>query len=299
MSKVSLVVLAAGIGSRFGGGIKQLEPVGPNGEIILDYSVHDALRAGFDKIVFIIRKDIENDFKEIIGNRISEKAEVCYVYQEINKLPEWFSVPAGRTKPWGTAHALVCCKDIVKEPFAVINADDYYGCDAYKNVYNYLSASKGKSKESLNGCMAGFILKNTLSENGGVTRGICSVDKYDNLLSVAETKNIELINGDAVVKSDNGYRYLDKNSYVSMNMWGFCPEFINTLESEFIEFLQSGPGIKDECLIPIVIDKLIRQNKINIKLLKTSDKWFGVTYKEDIPFVIDSVKKLVESGRYN
>ena len=294
MTKISLVIMAAGIGSRFGGGIKQLEPVGPNGEIIMDYSIYDAIKSGFNKIIFIIRKDIEKDFKEVIGNRIEKicrklNVEVHYAYQELGNIPSNFKVPKDRKKPWGTGHAVLSCKDIIREPFVVINADDYYGKDSFKNMYEFLSENNNEF------CMAGFKLKNTLSDNGGVTRGICQVDKNDYLIEIIETSNIIKVGEKAVVED----REIDINSNVSMNMWGLSPEFINTLEQGFIEFLEKEvSNIKSEYLLPIFIGELLKENRIKVKVLETKDKWFGVTYKEDKELVKNSFKELIGRGEY-
>lgn len=294
MTKISLVIMAAGIGSRFGGGIKQLEPVGPNGEIIMDYSIYDAIKSGFNKIIFIIRKDIEKDFKEVIGNRIEKickklNVEVHYTYQELDNISSDFKTPKDRKKPWGTGHAVLSCKDIIREPFVVINADDYYGKDSFKNMYEFLSENNNEF------CMAGFKLKNTLSDNGGVTRGICQVDKNDYLTEIIETSNITKIGEKAVVED----REIDINSNVSMNMWGLTPEFINILEQGFIEFLEKEvSNIKSEYLLPIFIGELLKENRIKVKVLETKDKWFGVTYKEDKEFVKNSFKELIEKREY-
>lgn len=294
MNKISLVIMAAGIGSRFGGGIKQLEPVGPNGEIIMDYSIYDAIKSGFNKIIFIIRKDIEKDFKEVIGNRIEKicsklNVEVHYSYQELDNIPSNFKVPKDRKKPWGTGHAVLSCKDIIREPFVVINADDYYGKDSFKNMYEFLSENNNEF------CMAGFKLKNTLSDNGGVTRGICQVDKNDYLTEIIETSNIIKVGEKAVVED----REIDINSNVSMNMLGLTPKFINILEQGFIEFLEKEvSNIKSEYLLPIFIGELLKENRIKVKVLETKDKWFGVTYKEDKEFVKTSFKELIERGEY-
>ena len=294
MTKISLVIMAAGIGSRFGGGIKQLEPVGPSGEIIMDYSIYDAIKSGFNKIIFIIRKDIEKDFKEVIGNRIEKickklNVEVHYAYQELDNIPSDFKAPKDRKKPWGTGHAVLSCKDIINEPFVVINADDYYGKDSFKNMYEFLNKNNNEF------CMAGFKLKNTLSDNGGVTRGICQVDKNDYLTEIIETSNIIKIGEKAVVED----REIDINSNVSMNMWGLSPEFINTLEQGFIEFLEKEvSNIKSEYLLPIFIGELLKENRIKVKVLETKDKWFGVTYKEDKELVKNSFKELIERGEY-
>lgn len=295
MNKISLVIMAAGIGSRFGKGIKQLEPMGLNNEIIMDYSIHDAIIAGFNKIIFIIRKDIEKEFKEIIGNRIEKicnnlDIEICYVYQELENIPNNFKISQERKKPWGTGHAVLACKNIIKEPFVVINADDYYGKDSFKNAYEFLSKDNDKY------CMIGFKLKNTLSENGGVTRGICQLDENNYLTEIIETSNIIKNNGKVFVKE----KEIDINSNVSMNMWGLLPEFLDVLEKGFIEFLErENSNLTSEFLLPIFIGKLLKENRIKIKVLETKDKWFGITYKEDKEFVKSSFKKLIEKGEYN
>lgn len=295
MKNITLVIMAAGIGSRFGTGIKQLTPVGPNGEIIIDYSINDAIEAGFNKIVFIIRKDIEEEFKNVIGNKISKICKVEYVFQEKENLPEGYSVPEGRTKPWGTGQAVLSCKGIVNEPFVVINADDYYGKEAFIKMYDFLSKHYN---DKFNYCMAGFILKNTLSENGGVTRGVCQIDSSNMLIDIKETSNIIKKDAGAIIETTN--ERIDDESYVSMNMWGLTPEFIDILEKEFIEFLNniSDNPLKSEYLLPIIIDKLIKNNEANVKLLETKDKWFGVTYAEDKDFVIKSFKELINKGIY-
>ena len=296
----TLVIMAAGIGSRFGGGIKQLAPVGPNGEIIMDYSIHDALEAGFNKVVFIIRRDLEKDFREIIGNRIEKICNVAYAFQENDNLPGGFVTPAERKKPWGTGHAILSCKGIVDTPFVVINADDYYGKEAFVRVHEYL-VSEEAQKNPFHFCMAGFILKNTLSDNGGVTRGICKVDENDMLVDVVETSDITKIPGGAAVPDEDGNMVpVDADCYVSMNFWGLTPAFIDGLEEDFIKFLGTvKPGdIKAEYLLPTIIDDMIKAGKAQVKLLETNDKWFGVTYKEDAPVVIESFKKLIEAGVY-
>ena len=296
MQDTTLVVMAAGIGSRFGGGIKQLTPVGPNGEIIIDYSIHDALEAGFNKVVFIIRKDIEEEFRKVIGDRMEKKCKVEYALQEKENLPAGFSVPEGRTKPWGTGQAVLACKDIVKEPFVVINADDYYGKEAFVKIHDYLVEH---AKDQYNYCMAGFILENTLSENGGVTRGVCKVDENGHLVDVDETSDIiKTPEGAGIAGSD---RKIDAKSNVSMNMWGLTPEFIDILEHGFVEFLENlgDNPLKAEYLLPIIMDKLIKEKKASVTVLETPDKWFGVTYAEDKDYVIDSFRKLVEDGVYS
>ena len=274
--KTALVIMAAGIGSRFGGGIKQLAAVGPNGEIIMDYSIHDAIEAGFDKIVFIIRHDIEEAFKEAIGDRIEKicaglGVEIDYAFQALENVPEGFSVPEGRSKPWGTGQAVLACKGIIKEPFAVINADDL--------------------------AMAGFVLKNTLSDNGAVTRGICQMNDAHYLTGVLETGGIEKTADGAAA----GGKSIDIDSLVSMNMWALTPEFVDLLESGFVEFFEkAAPAnpLKAEYLLPIYIDELLHADKVSVKVLPTHDKWFGVTYAEDKQTVIDSFARLVADGVY-
>ena len=294
MSKATLVIMAAGIGSRFGGGIKQLAPIGPNGEIIMDYSIYDALEAGFDKVVFVIRKDLEKDFKEIIGNRIEKEVEVAYAFQELDDIPEKFSGKfTGRTKPWGTGQAILCCKDVVDAPFLVINADDYYGKEAFKEAYSYLTNLP--SADIMQICMVSFVLKNTLSDFGTVTRGICQSDANGYLTSVVETHDIEKTETGAATHG----QLIDANSHVSMNMWGLTPEFIQILEDGFVEFFQKEQDhTKSEYLLPILIGELLEAKKVSVKVLETKDKWFGVTYKEDKPLVVESFRKLIEQGVY-
>ena len=299
MRKTTLVVMAAGIGSRFGGGIKQLEPVGPSGEIIMDYSVYDAIQAGFDKVVFIIRKDLEKDFREIIGNRMEKIIETAYAFQELDDLPAGFQRPEGRIKPWGTGQAILCCKDLVQEPFAVINADDYYGKEAFVKVHDYL-AGEHPACGKMDFCMAGFQLGNTLSENGGVTRGICSVNEDGHLTKVTETKNIVKTPEGAAVKGEDGrLTPVAADCPVSMNMWGFTPEIFEVLENGFAEFLKNlSDPMKGEYLIPTIVDGLIQEQKANVTVLESRDKWFGVTYKEDKPAVVRSFRELIDAGVY-
>ena len=299
--KTTLLIMAAGIGSRFGGGIKQLAPVGPSGEIIMDYSIHDAIEAGFNKVVFIIRKDLEKDFKEIIGNRIEKVAPVEYAFQELDDLPAGFAKPEGRTKPWGTGQAVLACKGLVKEPFAVINADDYYGKDPFVKLHDYL-VQEHDVDEVMPISMAGFVLGNTLSDNGGVTRGVCVVDENGNLTGVNETKNIvKTAEGAGVEKEDGTVDPIDKNSLVSMNMWGLQPEFIDLLEKGFVEFLsaQKEGDVKGEYLLPIYIDELLHAGKAEVKVLPTDAEWFGVTYQEDKASVTEAFRKLIADGVYS
>ncbi len=301
MKKTALVIMAAGIGSRFGGGIKQLTAFGPGGEIIMDYSIYDALEAGFNKIVFVIRRDLEKDFREIIGNRIEKVAEVAYAFQELSDLPEGFSVPQGRTKPWGTGQAILACRDVIKEPFAVINADDYYGKEAFRLVHDYLVKEEKPKQNRFHICMAGFILKNTLSENGGVTRGICRLNEHQELIGVDETKNIVKTPKGAAVMTEEGKELpVDSSALVSMNFWGFTPEFLEELDTDFQKFLRElpGDGTKAEYLLPTIVDQLLKENRADVSVLKSRDRWFGITYKEDVPSVKADFQRLLEEGVY-
>lgn len=289
--KPTLIVMAAGVGSRYGG-LKQIDPVGPNGEIILDYSVYDAVRAGFGKVVFIIRRDIEKDFKAIIGSRFADRINVEYVFQELTDLPPGFNVPPGRVKPWGTGHAILSCRKAVTEPFGVINADDLYGAESYKILADYLSNLDPAGNTY---AMVGFRIANTLSDHGHVTRGICEVDASRMLLSVVERFKIE--------KTQNGVRYQDEkeqwvalqgDEIASMNMWGFTPTLFKYLEQKFPLFLQqAGNNLKAEFLMPSIADELIKDLKITMKVLNTPTKWLGVTYKEDKPEVQKNICDLV------
>jgi dTDP-glucose pyrophosphorylase len=300
MKNTTLVIMAAGLGSRFGGGIKQLEPVGPNGEIIMDYSIHDALEAGFNKVVFIIRRDLEQDFKRIIGSRIEKVADVVYACQELGALPEGYTVPEGRKKPWGTGQAVLSVKGIVNEPFVVINADDYYGKEAFRHIHDYMVQRMDIGAGVYDMCMAGFILENTLSENGAVTRGVCCLGEDAALQSVTETYNIEK-KGKGIFASDEAGNpvLVNADQYVSMNMWGLPPSFLEELERGFPEFLDQAAGnLKAEYLLPRVIDNLIRNGKARVKVLKTQDKWFGVTYREDKATVVEAIRRLIEQGVY-
>lgn len=300
MKNTTLVIMAAGLGSRFGGGIKQLAPVGPNGEIIMDYSIHDAIEAGFNKVVFIIRKDLEETFKEVIGNRIEKVVDVAYAYQELDDLPAGFTKPADRTKPWGTGQAVLCCKDIVKEPFVVINADDYYGKEAFVKVHDYL-VQADEAAEVHDFCMAGFILENTLSDNGTVSRGVCVVDENEYLTDVIETHEIgRQADGRVLCIRDEKEVELDPKSHVSMNMWGLTPVFFDILETKFVDFLNNIPegNIKKEYLLPEIVDQLLKAGKASVKVLESTDKWFGVTYAEDKATVVEAFGKLIADGVY-
>ena len=294
--KPTLVIMAAGVGSRYGG-LKQIDPVGPNSEIILDYSVYDAIRAGFGKVVFIIRRDIEQDFKSIIGSHFAGRIKVEYVFQELTDLPSGFSVPEGRVKPWGTGQAVLACRKAVREPFGVINADDLYGAESYKILAGYLSKLDPTCGAY---AMVGFRIDHTLSEHGHVTRGICEVDAANMLVSVTERFKIE--------KTATGARYQDEkeqwfslkgDEVASMNMWGFTPTLFKHLEEKFPLFLQgAGGNLKAEFLMPSVADTLIKGRKITMKVLDTPAKWLGVTYKEDKPEVQKNIRALVARTIY-
>lgn len=300
MRKVTLVIMAAGIGSRFGGGIKQLASVGPNGEIIMDYSIYDAMEAGFNKVVFVIRRNLEKDFKEIIGNRIEKVVEVEYAYQELADIPEEFKDKLeGREKPWGTGQAILCCKEVVHEPFLVINADDYYGKEAYRAAYAELIKEQEET-DIADISMVGFRLRNTLSENGTVTRGVCTIDDNHMLQAIEETYEIEGREGyAAAVKAVKEIR-LDLDSPVSMNMWGLRPAFFNVLETGFLEFLSSvkKDEPKAEYLLPRIIGQLLKEGKARVKVLRSHDQWFGVTYREDKAAVAAALEELTERGIY-
>ena len=295
----TLVIMAAGIGSRFGKGTKQLTPVGPSGELIIDYSVHDAVAAGFNKVIFVIRKDILNEFREATGNKLEKLVDVEYVFQELDDLPAGYKKPAERTKPWGTGQAILCCKNAVKTPFVVINADDYYGVETYGLMHDYLE-KQGTQDDAGKICMAGFRLGNTLSDNGGVTRGICIVDDDNNLLGIDETKGIEKCEKGGMVKTASGVKIVEADTPVSMNMWGFSPSFINLLDEGFKEFLdKTDDNITGEFLLPIYIDELLKSKRASVKVIETSAKWFGVTFQEDKQYVQSAFKELVDKGVYS
>jgi len=295
--ETTLLIMAAGIGSRFGGGIKQLASVDDYGHIIMDYSIHDAIEAGFRRIVFIIRRDIEDDFREVIGSRVEAVCDrlgvsVGYAFQSLEDIP--VPLPEGRAKPWGTGQAVLCAREQVKGPFAVINADDYYGKQAFRNIHRYLVERHRDNAL----CMAGFILKNTLSENGGVTRGICKADEQGYLTDVKETSDIVRTPDGAAV---NGVA-VDPEARVSMNMWGFpSPAFMDVLEVNFRRFFdETVPGnpLKAEYLLPILIGQLLKREEVTVQVVPTQDKWFGVTYAEDRAAVADSINRMVKDGVY-
>lgn len=301
MRETALVIMAAGIGSRFGGGIKQLEPVGPGGEIIMDYSIHDAMEAGFNKVIFIIRRDLEKDFKEIIGHRIEKLLPVEYAYQELDNLPDGYNVTPGRTKPWGTGQAVLTIKGMVDGPFLVINADDYYGREGFRKIHDYMVNQMDTESAVYDICMGGFVLSNTLSDNGAVTRGVCRVDDNGTLINVTETYNIRMAEDGLNATDENGVPVsIDPGQPVSMNMWGLPAGFLDELEAGFPVFLDSleDGDVKTEYLLPRIIDKLVQSKKARVTVLDTPDKWFGVTYKEDKQAVTEAVRGLIASGVY-
>ena len=301
MKETTLVIMAAAIGSRFGGGIKQLAPVGPGGEIIMDYSIHDALEAGFNKIIFIIRKDLEKDFKEIIGNRIEKLAPVEYAYQELDDLPDGYQVPEGRKKPWGSGQAVLTIKGLVKGPFLVINADDYYGKEGFRQIHDYMVQEMKEDGDLYDICMGAFVLANTLSDNGAVTRGVCRVSEDNVLENVTETYEIRMTDQGLEAKDEAGNPVtLDPGQLVSMNMWGLPESFLEELEQGFPKFLDQVPegDIKAEYLLPKIIDQLVQSGKAKVKVLHTPDKWFGVTYQEDKQAVVDAIRELIRQGVY-
>ena len=302
MNKPVLVIMAAGMGSRYGG-LKQLDPVDNDGHIIMDFSMYDAKRAGFEKVVFIIKHEIEEEFKEHVGKRMEKYMDVAYAYQNIDNIPEGYEVPEGRVKPWGTAHAVYSCMDEIDGPFAVINADDYYGVEAFKLIYDYLSTHADDDKYRYT--MVGYHLANTVTDNGYVSRGVCETNENGELISVTERTRIEKYNGGVAYTEDDGNTWVQvpDDTTVSMNMWGLTPEFVGLLEEGFVEFFENIKGdeakeLKGEYLLPIYIDELLKKGKVSVKLLETQDKWFGVTYKEDKQMVVDAIRRLKDQGLY-
>jgi UTP-glucose-1-phosphate uridylyltransferase len=293
--KPTLLILAAGMGSRFGG-LKQVEPVGPNGEAIIDYSIYDAIRAGFGKVVFIIRESFADAFKENFDKKLKGKIEVEYVFQELNMLPEGFTLPAGREKPWGTAHAILVAKDVINEPFCALNADDFYGFNAYKAMAKFLTESTDPKEYA----MVGYNLNDTLSEFGSVSRGICEEDANKNLVKIVETlKIVKRANEIISIENDGSETSLTGNEIASMNNWGFKPSVFAQLEKRFTQFLKTEiDKPKSEMYIPSVVFDLIDDREATVKVLEANSPWFGVTYKEDKPFVIEKINALIAKGEY-
>jgi UTP-glucose-1-phosphate uridylyltransferase len=293
--KPTLLVLAAGMGSRYGG-LKQVDPVGPNGETIIDYCIYDAMRAGFGKVVFVIRHDIETAFREAVGARFEKRMPVEYAFQELNKIPTGFTVPPNRTKPWGTSHAILMAEDVIHEPFAMINADDFYGADSFRVLGQFLSQSRPDSKDY---SMVGFVLQKTLSEHGTVSRGVCDVDANNTLRQVVERLKIEKNGDSACYLDETGAHPLTGREFVSMNMWGFTPTLFGFLREEFETFFRKRGGEeKSECLIPSSVNSLVTTKRVTLKVLPTKSSWFGVTYQEDRPKVQESVRALIRAGEY-
>ena len=300
MDKPVLVIMAAGMGSRYGG-LKQIDPVDEQGNKIIDFSIYDAIRAGFKKVIFVIKKENEQDFKSCIGDVVKGHIEVEYAFQELSDIPAGQSIPEGRVKPWGTAHAVLSARKLIDGPFAVINADDFYGREAFGVIYDYLANNNDDDKYRY--AMVGYELRNTLTENGYVSRGICSVDSDGYLKDIVERTHIEKRGEGAVYTEDDGLSYSDipADSIVSMNMWGFSGSFMDEAARNFeVFFRDTVPGnqLKAECYLPGVVDGLLKADKATVKVLRSKDKWFGVTYKEDKPFVMQSIKALKDKGEY-
>ena len=300
MKKPVLVIMAAGMGSRYGG-LKQIDPVDEQGHIIMDFSIFDAKRAGFEKVVFIIKKENEADFKEAVGNRMAEQMEVAYVYQDLHNIPEGFEVPEGRVKPWGTAHAVLIAIDEIDGPFAVINADDYYGRDAFQVIYDYLATHEDDDKYRYT--MVGYKLENTVTDNGHVARGVCDTNEAGELVRITERTRIEKRNGGIAYSEDDGASWteLPGDTLVSMNMWGFTRSILDEIKAGFPAFLEKGlvsNPMKCEYFLPAVVSTLLEEGRATVAVLASADKWYGVTYKEDKPVVVQAIKKMKAEGRY-
>ena len=299
MNQPTLIVMAAGMGSRYHG-LKQIDPVGKSGEIIMDFSLYDAWKAGFRKVAFIIKKELEADFRRVIGDKVSRFMEVNYVFQSMDDLPEGYELPEGRVKPWGTGHAVLSCRDVVKEPFAVINADDYYGRKAYHLIYDYLVSTQDDGKYRY--AMVGYTLENTITEHGSVARGVCVVDGDGYLQDIHERTRIEKRNGLSQYSEDGEHWItLPEGSIVSMNLWGFTPSFLKELKNKFPVFLDRAwkeNPLKGEYFLPSVVDALLKEGKASVKVLHTPDRWYGVTYREDKPAVAAALTRMQETGIY-
>ena len=295
--KPTLLVLAAGMGSRYGS-LKQIDPVGPSGETIIDYSIYDAIRAGFGKVVFIIRKSFEEDFKNIFISKLQPHIAVEYVFQEIDKLPEGLTVSSERTKPWGTAHAILMARDVIHEPFAVINGDDFYGSGAFQTMADYLNSLTAETQNQYS--LVGYQVGNTMSDHGTVSRGVCMEDENEFLITVTERTNIQYTDGGIAYKEAEGdFVFLEPETLVSMNFWGFTPEYFKQTERMFSDFVKANvDSLKAEFFIPYAIDNLINSSQASVKVLRSDAKWFGVTYKEDKPLVIEKLSQLIKAGVY-
>ena len=300
MKKPVLVIMAAGMGSRYGG-LNQIDPVDQEGHIIMDFSIYDAKKAGFEKVVFIIKKENERDFKEAVGRRIEKVMETAYVYQELDRIPEGFDIPEGRVKPWGTAHAILCAAGEIDSPFAVINADDYYGRSAFEKIYQYLTTHEDDEKYRYT--MVGYRLKNTVTDNGYVARGVCTLNEKNELVSVTERTRIERRGGGIAYSEDGGSTWteIDGNTLVSMNMWGFTESILEEIRTGFPAFLEKGIAenpLKCEYFLPSVVSGLLSGGKASVAVLESEDKWYGVTYKEDKPAVTAAVQAMKDAGKY-
>ena len=300
MKKPVLVIMAAGMGSRYGG-LKQIDPVDEEGHIIMDFSIYDAKRAGFEKVVFIIKRENEDDFKEAVGRRIEKVMEVAYVFQELSNIPDGFEIPQGRIKPWGTAHAVLSATDEIDGPFAVINADDYYGRHAFQAIYDYLTTHEDDEKYRYT--MVGYRLKNTVTDNGHVARGVCGLNADKELVNVTERTRIEKRNGGIEYSENDGKTWtkIDGDTLVSMNMWGFTHSILEEIRDGFPAFLESGlkeNPLKCEYFLPAVVSTLLEEGRATVKVLESEDKWYGVTYKEDKPVVVAAVQELKDKGLY-
>lgn len=300
MKKPVLVIMAAGMGSRYGG-LKQIDPVDEQGHIIMDFSLYDAVKAGFEKVIFVIKKENEADFKEVIGQRIAGIMQTEYAFQEISDIPEGFTVPEGRQKPWGTGHAVRSCRELVDGPFVVINADDYYGKSAFSQIYDYLTSHS--DGEKMDYAMVGYVLENTLTENGHVARGVCTTDAAGHLTGITERTHIERRGEDTAYTEDEGktWHTIPEGSVVSMNLWGFTESFMKELEKGFVPFLEKNINVnplKCEYFLPSVVNGLIEEDRAQVTVLKSYDRWYGVTYKEDKQTVMDAIRKMKEDGLY-
>ncbi len=299
MYKATLIIMAAGMGSRYGG-LKQIDPIGKNGEIILHYSVYDAIKAGFDRVIFVIKHEIEEDFKAVIEGKFEDKIKIEYAYQDINNLPEGFSVPEGRVKPWGTGHAVLSCKDMIDGPFAVINADDYYGKETFSLIYDEVTKEK-EDCGKYDFCMVGFKVENTLTENGHVARGVCQTNSAGYLTDIVERTKIAKKDGKIMfTEDDESWTQIPEGSTVSMNCWGFTKDMMKELEDRFASFLEKNKdnALKCEYFLPFVVDDLLKEGKARVKVLDTTEKWYGVTYKADKEIVVAAVKQKVTDGEY-
>ena len=299
MNKPVLIVMAAGMGSRYGG-LKQMDPVGTNGELIIDFSIYDAIKAGFEKVIFVIKKELENDFKELLDNRPGRSIEVAFAFQDLYDIPKGYQVPEGRVKPWGTCQAVMSCRNIIDGPFAVINADDFYGADAYKSMYDFLA--RAKDDEKYRYCMVGYDLENTLTENGHVARGVCETTEDDFLEGIVERTKIMWRQGEIQFTEDGeNWKTVEPGTSVSMNFWGFTKSFMDEMIEMFphaLDQIQKENPLKGEFFLPLAVDKVLKEEKATVKILRSHDKWYGVTYHEDKQGVVEAMKKMKEDGTY-